>query len=147
MTARPDFLLGRRGAGPSASIRSTVARQFALLLGQPLMQYLTQRRLQVAANLLTQRGAKLAAIGAEVGLGAAPRIGRSPPRDAGAGSRDDQSLAELLPPSQTGAHVPGRAPFLSAPIIASDRDTAQDIPGVQNLWVQGLRLAAAGVRQ
>jgi AraC-like DNA-binding protein len=30
-----------------------VAKQFALLMGQPPMQYLTQWRMQVAANLLT----------------------------------------------------------------------------------------------
>ncbi len=54
-------------ARESASSRSNVARQFALLVGQPPMQYLTQWRMQVAANLLTQSGAKLAAISTEVG--------------------------------------------------------------------------------
>ncbi len=54
-------------ARESASSRSNVAKQFALLVGQPPMQYLTQWRMQVAANLLTQSGAKVAAIGAEVG--------------------------------------------------------------------------------
>lgn len=41
--------------------------RFALLVGQPPMQYLTQWRMQVAANLLAQSGAKVATIGAEVG--------------------------------------------------------------------------------
>lgn len=50
-----------------ASSRSHVARQFALLVGLPPMHYLTQWRMQVAASLLTQSGAKVAAIGAEVG--------------------------------------------------------------------------------
>jgi AraC-like DNA-binding protein len=54
-------------ARESVSSRSNVAKQFALLVGQPPMQYLTQWRMQVAANLLTQSGAKVAAIGAEVG--------------------------------------------------------------------------------
>lgn len=54
-------------ARESMSSRSNVARQFALLVGQPPMQYLTRWRMQVAANLLTQSGAKLSAIGAEVG--------------------------------------------------------------------------------
>lgn len=54
-------------ARESMSSRSNVAKQFALLVGQPPMQYLTQWRMQVAANLLTQSGAKLSAIGAEVG--------------------------------------------------------------------------------
>ena len=54
-------------AREAASSRSNVAKRFALLVGQPPMQYLTQWRMQVAANLLAQSGAKLAAIGAEVG--------------------------------------------------------------------------------
>jgi len=51
----------------AASSRSNVAKRFALLVGQPPMQYLAQWRMQVAANLLAQSGAKVAAIGAEVG--------------------------------------------------------------------------------
>lgn len=54
-------------AREAASSRSNVARRFAELVGQPPMQYLTHWRMQVAANLLAQSGAKLAAIGAEVG--------------------------------------------------------------------------------
>jgi AraC-like DNA-binding protein len=37
------------------------------LVGQPPMQYLAQWRMQVAANLLAQSGAKIATIGVEVG--------------------------------------------------------------------------------
>jgi AraC-like DNA-binding protein len=54
-------------AREAASSRSNVARRFTDLVGQPPMQYLTQWRMQVAANLLMQSGAKVAAIGAEVG--------------------------------------------------------------------------------
>jgi AraC-like DNA-binding protein len=54
-------------ARESASSRSNVARRFSELVGQPPMQYLAQWRMQVAANLLAQSGAKVAAIGAEVG--------------------------------------------------------------------------------
>jgi AraC-like DNA-binding protein len=54
-------------AREAASSRSAVAKRFALLVGQPPMQYLTQWRMQVAANLLGQSDAKVAAIGAEVG--------------------------------------------------------------------------------
>jgi AraC-like DNA-binding protein len=54
-------------AGEAASSRSSVAKRFALLVGQPPMQYLTQWRMQVAANLLAQSGAKVATIGADVG--------------------------------------------------------------------------------
>jgi AraC-like DNA-binding protein len=49
------------------SSRSNVAKRFADLVGQPPMQYLAQWRMQVAANLLAQSGAKVASIGAEVG--------------------------------------------------------------------------------
>jgi AraC-like DNA-binding protein len=54
-------------ARDSASSRSNVAKQFAALVGQPPMQYLMQWRMQIATNLLTQSGAKVAAIGAQVG--------------------------------------------------------------------------------
>ncbi len=54
-------------AREAASSRSNVARRFAEIVGQPPMQYLTHWRMQVAANLLAQSGAKVAAIGAEVG--------------------------------------------------------------------------------
>ena len=54
-------------ARESASSRSSVARQFASLVGQPPMQDLTQWRMQVAANLLSQTATKVAAVGAEVG--------------------------------------------------------------------------------
>src|SRR5439155_551670 len=54
-------------AREAASSRSNLAKRFALLVGQPPMQYLTQWRMQVAANLLAQSGTKVAAIGEEVG--------------------------------------------------------------------------------
>jgi AraC-like DNA-binding protein len=50
-----------------ASSRSNVAKRFTELVGQPPMQYLTQWRMQVAATLLAQGGAKVAAVGSEVG--------------------------------------------------------------------------------
>lgn len=50
-----------------ASSRSNLARRFTELVGQPPMQYLTQWRMQIAANLLVQSGAKVSSIGAEVG--------------------------------------------------------------------------------
>jgi AraC-like DNA-binding protein len=54
-------------AREAASSRSNLAMRFAQLVGQPPMQYLAQWRMQVAANLLVQSGAKVATIGAEVG--------------------------------------------------------------------------------
>ena len=47
--------------------RSVLADRFAEMVGQPPMQYLAQWRMQVAANLLLQGSAKVAAIGSEVG--------------------------------------------------------------------------------
>jgi AraC-like DNA-binding protein len=54
-------------AREAASSRSSLAKRFAELVGQPPMQYLAQWRMQVAANLLAQSSAKVATIGAEVG--------------------------------------------------------------------------------
>ncbi len=50
-----------------AGSRSRLAQRFTYLLGHPPMQYLTRWRMQVAANLLSQSGAKIAAVAAEVG--------------------------------------------------------------------------------
>jgi AraC-like DNA-binding protein len=54
-------------AREAVSSRSNLAKRFAELVGQPPIQYLTQWRMQVAANLLAQSGAKIAAIASEVG--------------------------------------------------------------------------------
>ena len=54
-------------AREAAASRTNLAKRFALLVGQPPMQYLAQWRMQVAANLLAQSGTKVAAIGTEVG--------------------------------------------------------------------------------
>lgn len=54
-------------ARESAASRSNLAKRFTELVGQPPMQYLAQWRMQVASNLLAQSGAKVAAIGAQVG--------------------------------------------------------------------------------
>ena len=76
MVGRVLALLHARPAHPwtldelareAASSRSNVAKRFAEIVGQPPMQYLTQWRMQVAANLLVQSGAKIASIGPEVG--------------------------------------------------------------------------------
>ena len=56
--------LARPGGPPP---RSNLARRFTELVGEPPMQYLTRWRMQLAANLLTQGGAKVTAIAAVVG--------------------------------------------------------------------------------
>jgi AraC-like DNA-binding protein len=54
-------------AREAGSSRSDVSRRFTELVGESPMQYLTQWRMQVAANLLAQSGAKVAAIASDVG--------------------------------------------------------------------------------
>jgi AraC-like DNA-binding protein len=70
-------------ARDAASSRSSLAKRFALLVGQPPMQYLTQWRMQVAANLLGQGGAKVATIGAEVGYDSEAAFSRAFKRATG----------------------------------------------------------------
>jgi AraC-like DNA-binding protein len=47
--------------------RSKLVERFTELMGEPPMQYLTRWRMQVAAKLLVESGAKVSAVGAEVG--------------------------------------------------------------------------------
>lgn len=54
-------------ANEVAASRSKLVERFTELVGQPPMQYLTQWRMQVAANRLLQTGAKVSAVGADVG--------------------------------------------------------------------------------
>lgn len=49
------------------SSRTVLAERFAQLVGIPPMQYLTQWRLQIAANLLARTNAKVSAVGERVG--------------------------------------------------------------------------------
>lgn len=64
-------------AREAASSRSDMARRFTAILGQPPMQYLAQWRMQVAANRLVQSGAKIAAVGEEVGYGSEAAFSRA----------------------------------------------------------------------
>jgi AraC-like DNA-binding protein len=54
-------------ARESASSRSRLAERFTEMVGLPPMQYLTRWRMQVAANLLAQGGAKVAGVASEAG--------------------------------------------------------------------------------
>lgn len=51
----------------AALLRTAVAKRFVMFVGQPPMQYLAQLRMQMAANLLIETSAKVAAIGTDVG--------------------------------------------------------------------------------
>ncbi len=54
-------------AAEVAASRSSLAERFTRVVGQPPMQYLAAWRMQVAAGLLTQGSAKVAAVAASVG--------------------------------------------------------------------------------
>jgi len=54
-------------AREAASSRSNLTKRFTELVGQPPMQYVARLRMQVASTLLAETGAKVAAIGTEVG--------------------------------------------------------------------------------
>jgi AraC-like DNA-binding protein len=70
-------------AQEAASSRANLAKRFAALVGQPPMQHLTQWRMQVAANLLAQSGAKIAAIAADVGYDSEAAFSRAFKKAAG----------------------------------------------------------------
>ena len=54
-------------AAEAGASRSVLAERFAHFVGQPPMQYLTHWRMQVATRLLTEPGAKVAAVACAVG--------------------------------------------------------------------------------
>jgi AraC-like DNA-binding protein len=54
-------------ASEAYTSRTSLAKRFTDQVGQPPMQYLTQWRMQLAANRLSQGNAKVAAIAREVG--------------------------------------------------------------------------------
>lgn len=70
-------------AREAASSRTTVAERFAALVGQPPMQYLARWRMQVAAHLLCQGRAKVAAVGAQVGYDSEAAFSRAFKKAAG----------------------------------------------------------------
>lgn len=64
-------------AREAASSRSNLTKRFTALVGQPPMQYLAQWRMQVAADRLVRSGARVAAVGAEVGYDSEPAFSRA----------------------------------------------------------------------
>lgn len=61
----------------AATSRSVLDERFRKLLGQPPMRYLTEWRMQVAADLIKDTGAKLAAVAEAVGYGSEEAFGRA----------------------------------------------------------------------
>jgi AraC-like DNA-binding protein len=64
-------------ARESASSRSRLAERFTEMVGLPPMQYLTRWRMQVAANLLAQGGAKVAGVASEAGYDSEAEFSRA----------------------------------------------------------------------
>jgi AraC-like DNA-binding protein len=71
-----------------ATSRSVLAERFASTVGIPPMQYLARWRLQLAAELLARGGAKVSAIGAQVGYGSEAAFSRAFKRATGASPAD-----------------------------------------------------------
>jgi AraC-like DNA-binding protein len=96
-----------------SSSRSSLARRFALLIGQPPMQYLTQWRMQVAASLLVGGGTKVAAIAAEVGYDSEAAFSRAFKKATGLapGAWREARHAAGTPGQEVGTpdHLPRRA--------------------------------------
>ena len=70
-------------ARKAGSSRSSITKRFTSLVGQPPMQYLARWRMQVAANILSHSGAKVATIGAEVGYDSEAAFSRAFKRATG----------------------------------------------------------------
>ena len=66
-----------------SSSRSNLAQRFTELVGQPPMQYLTNWRMQVAANLLVERSDKVAWVAGEVGYDSEAAFSRAFKRSTG----------------------------------------------------------------
>jgi AraC-like DNA-binding protein len=64
-------------AREAASSRSNMAKRFTEIIGQPPIQYLTAWRMQVAASLLIQTGAKVASIAPDVGYASEAAFSRA----------------------------------------------------------------------
>jgi AraC-like DNA-binding protein len=70
-------------AARSGSSRSVLAERFAHFVGEPPMQYLTRWRLHLAARLLDQPPAKVAAVAAAVGYESEAAFSRAFKRSTG----------------------------------------------------------------
>jgi AraC-like DNA-binding protein len=70
-------------AREAATSRSSLARRFAEVVGEPPMQYLAHWRMQVAANLLVESGSKVATIASDVGYDSEAAFSRAFKRATG----------------------------------------------------------------
>ena len=70
-------------AHDAGASRSVLAERFALLVGDPPIQYLTRWRMQVAARLLAETTSKVAAVGLAVGYDSEAAFSRAFKKAAG----------------------------------------------------------------
>lgn len=83
------------------SSRTVLAERFATVVGVPPMQYLTQWRLQLAANLLASTTTKVASVGAEVGYESEAAFSRAFKRAIGKSPADFRKTRQQ-PPAPIG---------------------------------------------
>jgi AraC-like DNA-binding protein len=79
----------------AASSRSVLDERFRKLLGQPPMRYLTEWRMQIAADLMKDTPAKLAAIAQAVGYGSEEAFSRAFQRHLGVSPGQWRSEVQL----------------------------------------------------
>ncbi|MFA6298816.1 MAG: AraC family transcriptional regulator [Nocardioides sp.] len=81
-------------AARSGVSRAALGRRFTELLGQPPIAYLTQRRLQLAADLLLESDATLPAVARQVGYGSPFALSAAFKREFGRSPQAYRSAAE-----------------------------------------------------
>jgi AraC-like DNA-binding protein len=74
-------------AGVAALSRAALARRFTAEVGAPPMSYLTQWRMDLARQALTQEGATLAAVARQVGYASEYAFSAAFKREIGRGAR------------------------------------------------------------
>ena len=84
-------------AGATGVSRAALARRFTELVGEPPMSYLTGWRLALAADLLREPGATVAAVAHQVGYATAFAFSAAFKRVRGLSPRDYRTTAAISP--------------------------------------------------
>lgn len=92
-------------ARETSSSRTNLVQRFTQIVGQPPMRYLTQWRMQVAANLLTHTSAKVSVVGLRVGYDSEAAFSRAFKKSTGfaPGAWRVIRRASLVPPTDARA--------------------------------------------
>ena len=107
-------------AREAGSSRSNVTKRFTLFVGEPPMQYLTRWRMQVAANILSHSGAKVATVGEEVGYDSEAAFSRAFKRATGLapGAWRERRRPEPEPRASRPGNPAGRSSRMLLPAYA-----------------------------